>query len=255
MWSFRRQFIYALAVLLTIASVTVFFLRDTIFPPPTCFDKKANGYESGVDCGGECSLICKGDVNPLSVVWTKAIPTSSTTYDLVALVSNTNINNAANEMGYTFSLYDTKGSLIGAITGSTTAPLDGKFPIIVQNIPLATPPSNVVVTLSEGPHYTVKENPTSPTLKILERRYEAGSISRIYATLGNTKRLVINDLPVRVVLFDDKDNAYAVGQTIVPVLQKEEVKEISFTWNPPLLFPPTRIGIYPIFDPFKALGE
>ena len=86
------------------------------------------------------------------------------------------------------------------------------------------------------------------------RRYEAGAISRVYTTLANTKRVVINDLPVRVVLYDEKDNAYAVGQTIIPTLEKEEVKEISFTWSPPLLRAPTRIGIYPIFNPFNAIG-
>ena len=198
--------------------------------------------------------MCQEDVNPLSVVWTKAIPTSSTTYDLVAFISNANINNASREMGYTFSLYDEKGILTGTISGSTTAPLDGKFPIIVQNIPLANPPSNVVTALSDLPHYKVAESPTSPTLKIVERRYEPGATSRVYATVANTKRIIINDLPVRVVLFDEKDNAYAVGQTIIPVLQKEEEKEISFTWNPPLLQVPTRIGVYPIFNPFNAIG-
>jgi hypothetical protein len=46
---------------------------------------------------------------------------------------------------------------------------------------------------------------------------------------------------------------YAVGQTVVPTLDKEQTKEIIVTWNPPLPFAPTRIDVYPIFDPFDAL--
>ena len=70
----------------------------------------------------------------------------------------------------------------------------------------------------------------------------------------NTKRLEINNLPVRVVLFDDKDNAYAVGQSLIPYLEKEGAQEIIFTWDEPLPVPPTRIGVYPIFNPFEALS-
>jgi hypothetical protein len=232
----------------------VFFLRDILFPTPTCFDHKKNGYEVGIDCGGTCALRCTEEVNPLSIVWAKAIHTGRGLYDLVALVTNSNIDNASQELGFTFSIYGDKGELISTFSGSTTAPLDGKFPIIVPNVPLGNVPSNVTATLTDGPHYTVIEKPSSPTVRITDRRFEQGSISRVYATIVNTKQLEITDLPVRVLLYDDKDNVYADGQTIVPRLPKEGVKEIIFTWQEPLPFPPTRIGIYPIFNPFDAIG-
>lgn len=253
-WELRRKLMYALGTAIFLAAVTIFFLRDIVFPAPTCFDKKQNGYESGVDCGGVCSLRCSQEVNPLTVLFGKAVRSGENLYDLVAMVNNNNIDNASYELGYSFALYDKDGKSITTILGSTTAPLGGKFPIIVQNLPLQTTPTNVVVSLNDTSHYKVKENPASPTIKILSRRYEAGPIPRLYATIMNTKRLEINKLPVRALLFDQNDNVYAVGQTIIPVLQKEEVREIVFTWNEPLPFAPTRIGIYPIFNPFEAIG-
>jgi hypothetical protein len=229
--------------------------RGILFPEPTCFDNKQNGFESGIDCGGTCSLMCKESVSPLTVVWAKAIRLGKDTvnYDLVALLSNSNIDNASHEVGYTFNLFDAKGAIFRSLTGSTTVPLDGKIPLIIQNVELSEVPVNVTVTLTDGPHYKVLESPTSPTVKVISRRYEAGAIPRIYATIANTKLLEIMNLPVRTLLFDKDDNVYAVGQTVIPYLPKEGTQEIIFTWDVPLPFPPTRIGIYPIFDPFEVL--
>lgn len=253
-WELKRKIIYAVAVVIGVLAISIFLLRETLFPTPTCFDKKQNGFESGIDCGGGCLLRCEQEISPLTVLWVKAVHGGKDMYDLVAMVNNNNIENASLETGYTFSLYDEQGNISGFLSGSTTAPLGGKFPIIIQNITLKKAPTSVTLTLSDSPHYSVKESPSSPTIKIVDRRYEAGQIPRVYATIVNTKRAEINNLPVRVLLFDEKDNVYAVGQTVIPFLGKEEIKEIIITWNGPLLTSPTRIGIYPIFNPFDAIG-
>ena len=252
-WETKRRLVYALAFTTAILAASVFLLRDIIFPSPTCFDTKQNGYELGVDCGGICSLRCTQEVNPLTVEWAKAVATGVGLYDFVGMVKNTNIDNASRELGYLFTSYDEQGIVTSVFNGSTTAPLDGNFPIIIQNIPLDKAPNKVTLTLVDGLHYKVNESPTSPTIRILERRYEAREISRVYTTIMNTKRLEILNLPVRVVLFDQNDNAFAVGQTIIPTLSKEGVQELTFTWNEVLPTSPTRIGVYPIFSPFEAI--
>jgi hypothetical protein len=251
-WDTKRKIMYGAAFLTLITTVFVLFFYDTIFPAPTCYDGKKNGYELEIDCGGVCSLVCKEDVKPLSVVWSKAIKVDKNMYDLVAMVSNTNIDNASREVGFNFNLYDSNGVITANYFGSTTVPLDGKFPLIIQNIRLQSAPDTVLTTLTDGAHYKVKENPASPTIKIVNRRYEATSISRVYATLRNTKQVEINGLEVRVLLFDEQDNVYAVGRTVVPLFKKESVKDIVVTWNEVLKKAPTRIGIYPIFNPFEA---
>lgn len=253
-WSLRRKLIYALSVAVALSALTVFLLREKLFPPPTCFDNKKNGYELGVDCGGICSLRCAQEVSQPTVIWSKAIPSGEDIYDVVAMVNNANINNASRDLGYSFTLYDEAGTMVATFSGSTTAPLSGKFPVIVQNVVLAKAPKNVIATLYDGPHYSVQENPTSPTVKIIDRLYEQDRISRVYATVINTKHIEIDNLHVRLVLFDYNDNAYAVGQTIVPRLGKEGYEKIVFTWDKVLPFKPTRIEVYPIFDPFKAVN-
>ena len=253
MWEFKRKILYALSFFIIICAIAVFFMRGIIFPSPTCFDGKHNGFETNIDCGGECDRMCQQDVSPLSVIWAKTVTAGKGMYDLVALVANSNINNASREIGYTFDVYDANGSIMKTVSASTTAPLDGKFPVIIQGVTLPFAPVNTVATLNDTLHYKVHESPLSPTIKVLARRYEAGQIPRVYVTIGNTKRIDILNLPVRVLLFDNDDNVYAVGQTVVPELLKEGIKEIIITWNEPLAIPPTRIGVYPIFNPFEAL--
>lgn len=252
-WDTKQKVLYALSAVIVILGVGVFVLRDAIFPAPTCVDHKQNGFESGIDCGGTCALVCSKDVSPLKVVWSKAVTVGANMYDLVALVTNANINNASPQLGYRFIVYDKNAIPITILNGTTTAPLDGKFPIVISGVPLKVVPNNVVVKLNDGPHFTVKESPTAPTLRVTDRHFEGGEISRVYATLVNTKRLEINNLPVRVLLYDTNENVYAVGETIVPLIPKEGVKEVSFTWHNPLPKTPTRIEVYPIFNPFDAI--
>lgn len=249
-WQTRRKFIYGLIVLVSTTALLVYVLRDVLFPNPTCVDKKQNGFEVGVDCGGVCALRCDSEVIPLTVMWSRALTVATGTYDLVAMVSNKNINNASKELGYTFTLFSKTGEMLTEIQGTTTAPVDGDFPIIIQSVPVRMQPHTVSVTLQDTPHYAVSEKPTSPTLRIGNEEYEAGDIPRVYAMLMNTKRVTLNNIPVRVILFDAQDNAYAVGQTLVPRLEKEEVKDITFTWDAPLPSAPTKIRVYPIFNPF-----
>jgi hypothetical protein len=254
-WQTKRKIIYAVALVVMVVSLLIFLLKGVLFPAPTCSDIKQNGYELGIDCGGLCDKKCTQEVVPLTSLWARAIPVGTSTYDLVGLVSNSNIDNASHELGYSFTVFNSAGEIVKTIQASTTAPLDGRFPIIAQNITLTDEPAKVALSLYDTDHYKVRESPTSPTVTITDRRYESTNISRLYATITNTKRLEIRNLEVRAVLFDAYDNAYAVGVTVIPFLDKEAKSEIVFTWNAPLDKEPTRIGIYPIFNPFDALVE
>jgi hypothetical protein len=253
-WATKRKFIYGAGVLVVLAIWGIYLLRGVLFPVPTCFDQKQNGYETGVDCGGVCSLRCQQEIIPLSVSWARAVPVSSNTYDLVALLSNKNVDNAPQNVRYTFSVYDQGGNLMATTSAVTTVPVDGDFPVVIQHVTFPKVPGEVTATLNANvPHYTVAEKPTTPTLRVSPGTYEAGSVPRVYATVTNQKRIILKDIPVRAVLYDIDGNAYAAGQTVIPVLDKEASQDVAFTWAHPLPFAPTKIRIYPILDPFLGL--
>lgn len=252
-WYTRRKVIYALGLIIFVSATSVYLLRDVLFPKPSCFDKKQNGFELGVDCGSPCELRCTSEVSPLTVLWARALKISTTTYDLVAMVSNKNIDNASHKINYKFVFHDVKGQEIGEIEGDTLAPTDGDFPVIRQSVVIEQAPHNVIMEIVDEDHFTVHEKPTSPTVRVGNEKYEPGSIPKLLAQVMNMKRVTISNLVIRAVLYDEGDNVYAVGETVVPFLDKEEVRDISFTWREPLPFSPTRIRIYPIFDPFGAV--
>jgi hypothetical protein len=253
-WATKRKFIYGAGVLVVLALWSIYLLRAVLFPTPTCSDQKQNGYETGVDCGGTCSLRCQQEIIPLSVSWARALPTSSNTYDLVALLSNKNVDNAPHNVRYMFSVYDQGGNLMATTSAVTTVPVDSDFPVIIQHVYFPKTPGEVTATLNANvSHYTVAEKPTTPTIRVSPASYEAGATPRVYATVTNTKRIILKDIPVRAVLYDIDGNAYAAGQTTVPVLDKEGSQNIVFTWTRPLPFAPTKIRVYPIVDPFEGL--
>jgi len=169
------------------------------------------------------------------------------------MVSNRNLNNASHVLGYSFTAYNTQGGVIQQIFGTSTAPVDGDFPVIIQNVQMSVAPASITTQLFDGPHFATQEKPSSPTVRTAGIRYEAGSIPRVYATIINTKRVTVSNLRVRVLLYDSYDNVYGAGETLIPFLDKEASRSISFTWNMPFKESPTNIRIYPIFDPFSPV--
>ena len=62
-------------IIILIVIYSLYHFRDVISPAPTCFDGKANGLENGIDCGGNCNLMCTDEVKPLIVEWSSFIKT------------------------------------------------------------------------------------------------------------------------------------------------------------------------------------
>ncbi len=249
-WATKRKIIYAVSFFIFLTAVFVYEARNILFPSPTCFDQKQNGFETGIDCGGVCSLRCTNQINKISVTWARAIKTGASTYDLVAMFTNKNLNSSPNKSDYLFTIYNKKGNMLDQIKGNTVVPVNSDFPVIIQNVPLKDFPYQVVATASSGNFYLTNELPSDPTIKVLGTNFEKGDISRLYANIQNTKLVVLNNVPFRAVLFDENRNTIAVGETIIDRLDKEEQKQIVFTWHNSFP-PPTFIRVYPIMDPFS----
>ena len=62
-WRTKRKIIFALVALIILAIIiaipTFVFLNTR---KVSCFDKVQNGDETGVDCGGTCSMVCLNTV-------------------------------------------------------------------------------------------------------------------------------------------------------------------------------------------------
>lgn len=111
-----KQLVYGviyLAVFLWIAFGFYFLL---VRPAPSCFDKKQNQNEEGVDCGGVCAQFCLPEnLGPVSVVDEVSVfyptPQKAT---LLARIKNPNASHGA-FVSYLITLYDSQNQPVVSI--------------------------------------------------------------------------------------------------------------------------------------------
>jgi hypothetical protein len=108
-WGTRKRnfilliFFVIVFLVLAIAAFLVFYEE------PTCFDKKQNGNETGIDCGGNCDLLCNtATVDPI-IHWVRYFKIAEGLYSVIAYVENQNTNAAVKNVPYSFKLYDNLG--------------------------------------------------------------------------------------------------------------------------------------------------
>lgn len=243
-WSTRRRLLYGVSTAIFTLAVTGFIVTKFLLPEPSCFDGKKNGFEIGIDCGGTCALKCSSEIIPLQVLWARTLPVGTSTYDIVGLVANKNINNAPKAVTYSFTVFNKEGQTIFIKQGTTTISVDDDVPIMIQNVPLADIPFQTVLALSPAKHFATSEKNPIPPIRTLRTKIESGNPTRLYLTIQNTKQITFANLPVRVILYDDADNAIAAGQTVVPFLNKEEQKDLVYLWNSEFTSSVARIRVY-----------
>src|SRR3989344_1981077 len=133
-WRGRQQLKYLSllsgVVLLVIGAGVFFFLNR----PGTCFDRKQNEGEVGVDCGRSCLRLCPFEVSGVITHWARALPAREGIYDVVAFLENPNVGAGAREFRYTFKLYDAHNALIGEREGKTFLNPKERFAVYESSI-------------------------------------------------------------------------------------------------------------------------
>lgn len=243
-WSSSRQlffgsiFVIVVALLIGVPVYFMFFNRQL-----TCTDGRQGPEELGVDCGGVCTRACVQEVvkEPI-VLWSRAFPISTNTYNLVAYVQNPNISHIARPTRYSFKLFDADNVLIATREGATNIPSIKSFPIFEQGIFTDQRiPVKVVFTFEE-PIVWEKYSSIYPELVVNEPILKnASSTPRIDARVSNKTLNRYENTEVLVIVYGADDNAIAVSRTFIPVLESRSEMPVVFTW--PLQFKDTATKI------------
>ncbi len=107
-----------LAIILLISTWLFFFF---VKPAPSCFDKKQNQNEEGIDCGGICAQIClPADLQPISIVEEPEtfFPTADKT-TVLARIKNPNDSHGA-FISYVITLYNKNNQSLATFSENTT---------------------------------------------------------------------------------------------------------------------------------------
>ena len=121
-WAQKRRLIYISIIVLVFLLAVVLPTIIHFYKAPTCFDKKQNGTELGIDCGGSCTLLCSVQYAPLIVKWQRFAKVNDGVYNVLAYIENPNIGAIAENLNYSFKMYDSRGILIAERFGKTFAP-------------------------------------------------------------------------------------------------------------------------------------
>ena len=231
-WAQRRKSTYILSFLFIIflILIAVFFLFFN--KRPTCFDGVKNQGETGIDCGGPCSILCRAEYSNPSIIWVRwAKVLSSGSYNLLAYAENPNIGVGAYDVPYMFKVYDKNNILLYSKNGSTYIPPNNNFVIFTDGIKINDKiPARIVFEFLNGYVWNKIENKDAVIVAISKSIIDENTKPKVLVTLKNKSFDLIKNIESVAVLYDENDNAVAFSRTIVDSLAGEESQNITFTW-------------------------
>jgi hypothetical protein len=255
-WSAKRQIFY-LTILIAFFLVFGFLvISPYIKELPSCSDNIQNGSEKGIDCGGSCTKACSFEVDQVSILWARTFEVIPGRYNAVAYLENHNKNTAIYKISYRFRFADKNNIYIGKRDGETFIPPSGKFAIFEPGIGVGNSvPVYASFEFTETPLWsTVPEDKLKQLkLSISDIKLEnQDTAPRLSATIKNNSLFTIPEVGVVVLLYDEKENVVSASRTYLDVLEKEESKNISFTWPEPISGNIITKEIIPMYNVFLA---
>lgn len=229
-WSFRRKLVYSTVIILISLGAVAYIWVKFFSVTPTCFDHAQNGAETGVDCGGTCSLVCSQQASAPVVEWARIFPEGNNTYTAAAYVQNNNGETGARGVHYAFQLYDTDNKLVIEKDGVTDIPPVQTIPIIESNIDVGNRTvSRALFSFSDAPVWQRVAHGSVPNIRII-RQTLTPDAKRLSATLQNDLLDDVSHVTVIAVLFDKQGIARAASKSTIPLLERKSTADVVFTW-------------------------
>ncbi len=255
-WAQKRKLAYMSGVILFFGIVGFFIVRHYTNVPPTCFDKKRNGGEVGVDCGGNCLQYCPNELADPKVRWRRSFEVTSGIVTSVAYIEHGYPTSSARKVRYQFKLYDDKNSIITERVGETYLGPMGRTAIVESliptgNIKVATTRFSFLPPIPWEKSDPIFSQIVIKTDRTLLESYTGGL--RLTATLENQSRYSFENIDAVALLYDNSDNVITASKILVPSLLGLGKETVYFTW-PNKIDPKTvrTIEVIPRFNPFSA---
>lgn len=248
-WGTQRRNTILLVIFLLVFIPIAIYIANILIKPVTCFDGIQNGTETGVDCGGNCALLCKAEIIDPIIIWKRHFEVAPGVYNVVAMVENPNPESGSDRAPYIFKLYDRDGVLLQERKGVTKLSPKEIVPI-VENTLLTGKLEPVRVSFQFTDELIFEKQPleSQPLVVRDEKLVDERGFPRITATIENTDLLPINRILVVAVVYDLDDNAIASSSTIIERILKDQSVPVVFTWPTPFEKVVSHIEIYPIYD-------
>lgn len=230
-WRARRQLVIFLIVIAPLV-VAGFITIKNLIPEATCFDRKQNQNERGIDCGGLCTSCAFKYPKPITVFWTRVVPVRESSYDVAAEIENPNESLSSINVAYEFTLYDEFGSVVTK-TGTTFIYPQERILVVESNIKSIRTANRVEFRIT---HVDWQERQdTQPSIIAERREYyvkeEHGKKqSMVDITLFNKSPYDFARLEMHVAVLDKEGNLLGVNKILVERLLSQSRQVVTSLW-------------------------
>jgi len=230
-WGNRRR-----NLIVTIFLITIFIIVGTtgyifFYEAPNCFDGKQNGNETGIDCGGECKLLCSNEsIEPL-VKWNRYFQVVPGIYNAVAYLENQNNEAGTGDLSYKFTLYDNNNAIIAEKIGTVSMLPKEKLPIVENGMNTGTLiPARMTFEITN--EIVWEKFPSKESVIFLknDNLTQVNGEPRVTGELENRGFDTVSDIDSIVILYNQSDNAIGVSSTYIKEIEPNQSKNIVFTW-------------------------
>jgi len=231
-WAVRRKFLVISIVVLVILAGAYGGYAIFLKKPPTCFNGKQDGIESGVDCGGSCARLCTSEVkNPIMRWDPRVFKVSEGNYSVLVYFENPNANASMAKAPYTIRLLGPKNAIIEERKGYISIPKHDTFAILETNF--SSP--KIVPTKADfswdGNLEWTRDDSQAPSLSIDNKSLtNADTKPRIDAVVSNKSLTDIPALELIAIVTDGAGNAVGASKTIIKDVVHGGIFPITFTW-------------------------
>jgi Mg-chelatase subunit ChlD len=235
-WSTKRQLLYLLIPLTVVFVIFGFVYSKYFYTIPSCFDGVKNGNETGVDCGGTCSLLCQGDAIAPVVLWAKSFNVTGNVWNAVAYVQNSNFKSSAKNVPYEFKLYDENNNLVASRQGTIDIPRNKTFAVFEAGLIVSTATVKRTDFQFGDNVQWYQDTKAEPDITITNVPIENVTTSpKVEGTISNSNLYTVGPIELVALVFDGRQNVIGVSKTLVDPLAKDASAPFVFTW--PHVFP------------------
>lgn len=248
-WAARRR----LVILLIIGAVIIAFLAivliATLAKAPSCTDGIQNQNETGVDCGGSCAYLCTAQVQPPTVLFTKALAYGGGRTDVIATVENKNATAAAKNVPYRITLYGKGQALIQEVTGMVDLPPGTSVPIYVSQIASGKQAvTGVFLDIATSTLMWFSISAGERSVPVVSNTTQSGTVDapRIQAILSNSTVIPYRNVQAIVMVRNKNGDIIAASSTVLPSIPAQGQSTATFTWNKAFPEMPAAIEVVPV---------
>lgn len=243
-WSHNRRIVVILLICTILVSYIGLKIYQSLKVEPNCADSIMNGYETGIDCGGDCALLCKNEYKPLTIIYSNFFINAGGTYDLITLLENDNSNSAPRNISLIYEVYDNMGGRSDDINISAKASHGNIIPVITSNFKINAAVAKISTKVSD---YQMYKGELKYNLRLKDFEFEKGSISKLrinYDSLSNVK----GRIEILVLLKDSLGNIINHGMQSVESLNAGGNYTSYFTWNEEIKSEVATVMLMPIYN-------